>query len=60
MVQIFTFTCTYRVKAFIDNGWDKKIVDPDPSKKHTQAQQAAVTGTDSSHSDLQSVAQSRG
>ena len=25
----------YRVKAYISNGWDKTIVDPDPQKKYT-------------------------
>ena len=26
----------YRVKAYISNGWDKRIVDPDPKKQYTQ------------------------
>ena len=27
-----------RVKAYISNGWDKRIVDPDPNKLYTQKQ----------------------
>ena len=32
---------TFRVKSYIDNGWDKHIIDPDS----TQQQQSSATAT---------------
>ena len=26
----------YRVKTYIENGWDSKIIDPDPQKLYTK------------------------
>ena len=28
-------SCSHRVKAYIDNGWDSRIIDPDPQKQYT-------------------------
>ena len=35
----------YRVKAYISNGWDKTIVDPDPQKKYTARKAQAADST---------------
>ena len=44
------------MKAYIHNGWDKNIVDPDPDKKYTQARLAAVAvPTDLQSYQLQSA-----
>ena len=39
----------FSVKAFIANGWDKRLVDPDPDKKYTLALQISKVSPDDSN-----------